>query len=51
MEVNIHAFLAVALYRGETSASGPGHFAPANRASGTKWVQGGGVKQRACYTR
>jgi hypothetical protein len=46
VDVYIHIFLTSALVGGEWSASGPGHFTPGERASGTHWI-GGWVGPRA----
>jgi len=40
MEVQFHAFLTLALDKGEWSASSPSRFTPRERAPGTHWIGG-----------
>jgi hypothetical protein len=40
VEVQLHAFLTLALNGGEWSASRPGRFTPRERAPGTHWIGG-----------
>jgi hypothetical protein len=46
VEIQLHAFLTLALYGGKWSASRPGRFTPGERVPGTHWI-GGGVGPRA----